>query len=140
MIRIQRIDHVVLRTTRMEQMRAFYCDALGCVVERVMADIGLVQLRAGEALIDLVDVDSELGRLGGAAPASTGHNMDHFCLQISGGGWPEVQQWLRTRGIESGHTQTRYGALGFGPSIYITDPEGNTVELRFADKAPEEPS
>lgn len=139
MIRIQRIDHVVLRTAHMAEMRAFYCDALGCVVERIVAEIGLVQLRAGEALIDLVDVDSELGRLGGPAPASTGHNMDHFCLQVSGAG-PEAQQWLRTRGIDSGQVETRYGALGFGPSIYIRDPEGNTVELRFADESNAEPA
>ena len=139
MIHIQRIDHVVLRTVRMGEMRAFYCDVLGCVVERVVADIGLVQLRAGDALIDLVDVDGELGRLGGPAPASTGHNMDHFCLQVGGTG-PEVQQWLHDRGIESGHIETRYGALGFGPSIYITDPEGNTVELRFAKGSPMEVS
>lgn len=139
MIRVRRIDHVVLRTARMSEMKAFYCDILGCEVERVMAEIGLVQLRAGEALIDLVDVDGELGRMGGAAPGTTGNNMDHFCLQVSGTG-PEVQQWLHNRGIEAGHIETRYGATGFGPSIYIADPEGNTVELRFADESNAEPA
>ena len=69
MIRIRHIDHVVLRTSNPEDMTAFYRDVLGCAVERTLSpEIGLIQLRAGSALIDLVDVDSELGRAGGAAP------------------------------------------------------------------------
>ena len=137
MIRVKRIDHVVLRTTRMEAMCAFYRDALGCQVERTMAEIGLVQLRAGDSLIDLVDVDGELGRMGGPAPSGTGNNMDHYCLQVSGGTQEEVQAWLRARGIDGGEWETRYGALGYGPSVYIRDPEGNTVELRFEAEAPQ---
>ena len=132
MIRVHRIDHVVLRTTRMEAVCAFYRDVLGCDVERTVPEIGLVQLRAGDSLIDLVDVDGELGRMGGPAPSTTGNNMDHFCLQVSGGTQREVQAWLLARGIDGGAFETRYGALGYGPSIYIQDPEGNTVELRFA--------
>ena len=69
MLEIQAIDHVVLRTTRMPDMLAFYRDFLGCPVERELdPKVGLVQLRAGSGLIDLVPVDSELGKQGGGAP------------------------------------------------------------------------
>jgi len=81
MIHIREIDHLVLRVLELERMLGFYCGALGCTVERRQDDIGLVQLRAGRSIIDLVPVDSQLGRIGGAAPGAQGHNMDHFCLR-----------------------------------------------------------
>src|SRR5262249_18895818 len=77
---IQGIDHVVLRVADVERVQRFYCDVLGCTVEKLQPKIGLTQLRAGRALIDLVDVAGELGRLGGAAPGREGRNMDHVCL------------------------------------------------------------
>ena len=133
MIRILHIDHVVLRTSRLAEMTAFYCEVLGCEVERELpAEIGLTQLRAGAALIDLVDVDSRLGRTGGAAPGDTGRNLDHLCLQIETMEASELANWLERHGVPSGAIETRYGAKGFGPSMYIQDPEGNTVELRFS--------
>ena len=49
-------------------MTRFYCDVLGCQIERARQDIGLIQMRAGQSLIDLVPVDGELGKKGGAAP------------------------------------------------------------------------
>ena len=65
---LQRLDHVVLRVRDVAAMQAFYCDVLGCTVEKRQEAIGLLQLRAGDSLIDLVDVEGELGRMGGAAP------------------------------------------------------------------------
>lgn len=65
---LQRLDHVVLRVRNMASMLAFYCDVLGCTVEKRQDAIGLLQLRAGDSLIDLVDVTGKLGRMGGAAP------------------------------------------------------------------------
>jgi catechol 2,3-dioxygenase-like lactoylglutathione lyase family enzyme len=133
MISIEQIDHVVLRTSRVREMSAFYCDVLGCTVERTLSsEIGLTQLRAGQALIDLVDVDSQLGKAGGEAPGLSGRNLDHFCLQIAPVSEQELSRWLRQHGIEAGPFQTRYGADGFGPSVYITDPDGNTIELRVS--------
>ncbi len=82
MIRIREIDHVVLRVTDLEAMLRFYCDALGCVIERRQEELGLTQLRAGRSLIDLVTVDGKLGREGGAAPGPEGRNMDHLCLRV----------------------------------------------------------
>ena len=108
----------------------FYCDVLGCNVERTIASLGLVQLRAGGSLIDLVDVKSPLGEQGGPAPGDDGYNMDYFCLRIEPFDADTLVQHLETHGIEPGDIGRRYGADGYGPSIYITDPEGNTVELK----------
>ncbi len=133
MIRIRKVDHIVLRTANLPAMVAFYESVLGCQVERQLPPAtGLVQLRAGDALIDLVAVDSELGRAGGAAPGPTGNNLDHFCLELEAITQDELRSWLASHGIEAGDFQTRYGATGFGPSVYIQDPDGNTIELRGA--------
>jgi glyoxylase I family protein len=131
MIEIAGIDHIVLRTSRLEEMLQFYGTVLGCPVERELSpEFGLVQLRAGNALIDLVTVDSELGRMGGGPPTERDNNMDHFCLQISPLPEAEIIRYLESCGIEAGSFERRYGAQGFGNSIYLKDPEGNTVELR----------
>lgn len=112
-------------------MLGFYVDVLGCSVERETSkDTGLTQLRAGNALIDLVTLDGELGRAGGDAVASTNRNMDHFCLQIQPMTEAEVIQHLHSHGIKTGKFSSRYGAQGQGNSLYIEDPQGNTVELR----------
>jgi catechol 2,3-dioxygenase-like lactoylglutathione lyase family enzyme len=123
------IDHVVLRVADMERAIAFYEGVLGMQVER-RVDIGLVQLRAGASLVDLVDVDSELGRAGGAAPGSSGNNMDHFCLALAEFDEQDIRNWLKANGVEVGDVARRYGAGGFGPSLYLSDPDGNTVELK----------
>jgi catechol 2,3-dioxygenase-like lactoylglutathione lyase family enzyme len=130
MIQIREIDHLVLRTERLEAMIAFYTHVLGMSVERRLDDIGLIQLRAGRSLIDIVPVDSELGRKGGRAPAEQGRNLDHFCVRVDPFDETAIRDQLKTRGIDAGPTERRYGAEGTGPSIYITDPDGNTVELK----------
>ena len=131
MIRIRMIDHIVLRTNRLADMIHFYTNVLGCKLERTLpAGTGLTQLRAGQSLIDIVDVDSELGRVGGGPPTATENNLDHFCLQIEAIEQHQLSDWLVTHGIEASEFEVRYGAEGFGPSIYILDPDGNTVELR----------
>jgi catechol 2,3-dioxygenase-like lactoylglutathione lyase family enzyme len=109
---------------------AFYRDVLGCPVERQL-DIGLVQLRAGASLIDIVPVDSPLGRMGGPPP-STGRNqnMDHFCLKLERFDEGAIRAHLTAHGVDSAPAERRYGADGYGPSIYLKDPEGNVVELK----------
>lgn len=124
------IDHIVLRVADLDRMLAFYCDVLGCTVERREDEIGLIQLRAGAALIDLVPVDSELGRPGGAAPGKEGRNLDHFCLRLEPFDEQSIRDYLARHGIEAGPAKTRYGAEGMGQSIYIEDPEGNVLELK----------
>jgi len=130
MIPIRDIDHLVLRVTSLDRMLRFYCDALGCTIERRQDAIGLVQLRAGRSLIDLVPVDSKLGRVGGAAPGPEGRNMDHFCLRVEPFDEVAVRSQLAQHGYAAGEVEQRYGAEGEGPSIYLTDPEGNVVELK----------
>ena len=133
MIKILDIDHLVLRTAHLEAMLAFYHDVLGCRIERdEVARIGLMQLRAGNALIDLVVVDSELGRLGGGAPSQDGNNLDHFCLRIQAISNEELKSYLISQGVECEDFATRNGAQGFGDSVYIQDPDGNKVELKSA--------
>lgn len=130
MIRIEGIDHIVLRVTAIEAMIRFYCDVLGCTVERRRDDIGLIQLRAGSCLIDLVPVDGSLGKAGGAAPGWEGRNLDHFCLRVEAFDEAAIRHHLQAMQVNAGPTELRYGAQGSGPSIYIEDPEGNTVELK----------
>jgi len=134
-ITLRAIDHVVIRANELETMIAFYRDVLGCREERRSDELGLVQLRAGGSLIDLVDVAGRLGREGGRAPDPDARNMDHFCIQVEPWDADAIKAHLRNHGIEAGDAVMRYGALGSGPSIYIADPEGNTVELKGPPKA-----
>jgi glyoxylase I family protein len=103
---------------------------LGLTVERRSEQIGMVQLRAGAQLVDLVAVDGMLGRQGGAGPGAEGRNLDHFCLNLEGFDLAEVEAHLKAHGIIPGDSGVRYGAGGFGVSLYLTDPEGNGLELR----------
>lgn len=129
--RLLAIDHLVLRVVNLERMLHFYCAALGCRVERNREEsLGLVQLRAGSALIDLVPVDGPLGSAGGAPPGKEGRNLDHFCLRVQPFDAAAIGEQLARHGYAAGPVEQRYGAEGEGPSIYVTDPEGNVVELK----------
>ncbi len=129
-IRIRGIDHAVLRAKSMRRMVDFYVRVLGCTLERNRADLGLVQLRAGRSLIDLVDVKGRLGRLGGRAPQREGRNLDHLALRVTKFDAEALRRHLARRGVKMGEVAERYGAEGEGPSVYIADPEGNTIELK----------
>lgn len=129
-IPVRGLDHIVLRVADLEAMIAFYGEVLGCPVERRRDDIGLVQLRAGSALIDLVPVDGLLGRQGGAAPGEGGRNLDHLCLRVEPFDEAAIRRHLEAQGVAAGPLESRYGAEGEGPSIYLLDPERNTVELK----------
>ena len=127
---LRQIDHVVIRARDPAALEAFYREVLGCTVERRQDGIGLVQLRAGASLIDLVAVDGKLGRMGGAAPGREGHNMDHLCLRIDPFDREAIAAHLQAHGVAVGDYGSRYGAEGEGPSQYLSDPEGNVVELK----------
>lgn len=124
------LDHVVLRVADVARATRFYCDVLGARLEKVQAHIGLHQLRAGTALIDLVDLEGELGRKGGAGPGAEGRNMDHLCLRIEPFDEAAIRAHLTAHGVAPGEVVSRYGAEGQGPSMYILDPDGNSVELK----------
>lgn len=129
--RLLHLDHVVLRARDGAGLVRFYRDVLGCALERESAEIGLVQLRAGGSLIDIVPVDGHLGRAGGAPPASAGgHNVDHVCLRVEPFDAAAITAHLTRHGLAPSEVRQVYGAEGLGPSIYVDDPEGNTVELK----------
>ena len=130
MLKLQGLDHLVLRVIDLDAMVRFYVDVLGCSIERRQDEIGLVQLRAGRSLIDLVPVDGKLGRMGGVAPGAEGRNMDHFCLRVEPFDADAIRVYLAAHGVDAGKTESRYGAEGEGPSIYLSDPEANVVELK----------
>jgi catechol 2,3-dioxygenase-like lactoylglutathione lyase family enzyme len=119
MIRIRAIDHVVLRVRDIDRMRKFYCDVLGAQHVAYRPEFGMSHLRIGAAMIDLVK---------GEAP--TGCNMDHLCLRVEPFDQEQVLSHLRTHGVAIGDIRNRFGAEGNGISIYLTDPEGNTLELK----------
>ncbi|MEE2665692.1 MAG: VOC family protein [Myxococcota bacterium] len=129
-ITLRGLDHVVLRVCDLEAALRFYRDALGCAVERRSDAIGLIQLRAGTSLIDLVPLDSPLGVAGGSGPGDEGRNVDHFALALEDFDEPALRKHLEAHGIEPGDVAKRYGAAGMGPSMYIRDPDGNVVELK----------
>ncbi len=127
---LARIDHIVLRVIQLEPMLQFYCKVLGCRIERRQDAIGLVQLRAGASMLDLVPVDGKLGRQGGAPPGPEGRNLDHICFRVESFDAGAIAAHLAAHGVQAGNVEMRYGAEGEGPSIYIADPEGNTIELK----------
>jgi catechol-2,3-dioxygenase len=129
-LKVKGLDHLVLRVKDLAAMERFYVEALGLTVERRADQIGMVQLRAGAQLVDLVAADGMLGRQGGAAPGAEGRNLDHFCLNLEDFDLAAVTAHLTAHGVKIGESGRRYGAGGFGVSLYLTDPEGNGLELR----------
>ncbi len=130
MLNIRNIDHVVLRVRDIEAMQRFYCEVLGTRHIAYRPELGMTHLRAGSSIIDLVAVDGPLGRAGGAAPAKEGRNMDHLCLRVEPFDEKAIVAHLERHGVTVGDIKTRFGAEGNGVSIYLSDPEGNTVELK----------
>ena len=135
-IAIAALDHIVLRVADLARAEKFYQEVLGCPVEKFQKDIGLLEMRAGSALIDLIPLDGKLGREGGAGPGAEGRNLDHFCLRVDPWDAEAIRAHLRAHGVEPGAVALRFGAEGQGPSLYLTDPEGNTVELKGPPGAP----
>jgi len=129
------IDHVVLRVADLERSVAFYRDVLGLAVDRRRDDLGMIHMRAGPSLVDLVDVGGKLGLPGGAAAGAEGRNMDHLCLCIADFDADAVRAELEASGVPVGEIDTRYGASGEGVSVYLKDPDGNGLELRGAENA-----
>lgn len=128
---VQRLDHVVLRVVDLERSIAWYRDVLGCRVERRRDDLGLVHLRAGASMIDLIALGGRLGRAGGAGPGAEGRNVDHLCLRVEPFDEAALVAHLQAHGVPPrGRAGVNFGAEGDGWSIYLADPDGNVVELK----------
>jgi len=124
------LDHVVFRVRDLARMETFYRDALGCEVVRRREDLGLVHIRVGRSLVDLVSVDGRLGSEGGAAPGEEGRNVAHLCLRVEPFDPTAIQAHMKVLGIETSDATSNFGAEGDGLSLYLADPEGNTLELK----------
>lgn len=128
---VLRIDHVVFRVASLARSIAFYRDTLGCEVVRQRPDLGLVHLRAGASMIDLVAIDGPLGTRGGPAPGAHARNVDHLCLRVDPFVERELVAHLARHGVvPQGPASDNFGAEGSGPSLYVSDPDGNTIELK----------
>ncbi|VVO32624.1 hypothetical protein PS718_05103 [Pseudomonas fluorescens] len=127
---IQHIDHIVLRVADLQRSIDFYGQVFGAEVVKRNEPLGLVHLRAGTSMIDLVDLAGDIGRQGGAAAGAEGRNVDHFCLRIEPFDEAALIEHLRAHGLSVEKAATRFGAEGNGLSLYCFDPDGNQVELK----------
>jgi len=130
MIPIREIDHLVLRVRDIDAMRSFYCDVLGATHVAYRPEFGMSHLKAGRSMIDLITVDGTLGKACGAAPGRDGRNLYHLCRRVEPFDQEAIVAHLKRHGVAVGEIRRRYGAEGNGISIYLQDPEGNTVELK----------
>ncbi|MET1000774.1 MAG: VOC family protein [Acidimicrobiia bacterium] len=118
-IRVIGLDHIVLRVADVERSIAFYCDTLGLEGERVQ------EWRRKEVLFPSVRITPTTIIDLFEAPRD-GQNLDHFCLVID----PADLDALATEFPDSQRADGLFGAQGFASSLYVKDPDGNTVELR----------
>ena len=134
---VERIDHLVFRVIDLERSAAFYGSALGCEVVRRRDDLGLIHIRAGASMIDLISIDGKLGRSGGASPAQGGRNVDHLCLRIEPFVEEELTRHLARHGVvPHAKASVNFGAEGEGLSLYFDDPDGNVIELKGPSGGP----
>jgi glyoxylase I family protein len=132
-LRLTGLDHVVIRCHDLTTMAKFYCDVVGCTLDRWREELGLVHLRAGNAFIDLADEAKSRARRGEKAETPrAAPNMDHLCLNVADFDPAAINAHLAAHGLPPSEPVMRYGASGERLSMYITDPEGNQVELRAA--------
>jgi len=118
------LDHVVLRVRDQAVSRRFYVEVLGLTLEHVNEPLGLIHLRCGQQLIDLLPLHPE------AASEPTAR-MDHLCLSVRCDDLAVLAAFLRDRGVTvEGEAASRRGAFGEGPSLYIRDPDGYRIELK----------
>jgi len=120
-LRVTGLDHVVLNVADVERSLAFYRGELGLAPERVD------EWRRGEAPFPSVRVD-EHTIIDLLATPRTGENADHLCLVVEPVDLDAVKASGRFQVVDG--PATRFGARGNGTSLYVLDPDGNTVELR----------
>jgi glyoxylase I family protein len=126
---LEGLDHILLLVCGMPEALRFYCDVLGCSIESELPEFSMTQLRAGSALIDLVDVGTVAGQW--ALPkVPGGRNLDHVCIAITAYEEQALRDHLAAHDINIVEEGLHHGARGHSLSIYIKDPSGNTIELK----------
>ena len=132
--RTKGLDHIVLRAKDIDRMLGFYRDVLGLPIAKHNKPLGLWHLKAGSSMIDLVDMFGPLGKAGGPTPGEA-RNVDHLALKIEPFDETAILAYFDSKGVNAEPAKTRFGADGNGPSIYLSDPEGNGVELKGMARA-----
>ena len=124
-LRITGLDHIVLVCGDVEASITFYCEELGLEPERVD------EWRRGDAPFPSARIDPRtvIDLFGGGRD---GRNLDHLCLTFEGATLDE----LSARFPDGRRGDHLFGAQGYADSLYIHDPDGNTVELRSYTGAP----
>ncbi|MEU8923527.1 VOC family protein [Kitasatospora sp. NPDC048545] len=121
-MRVVAFDHLVLNVSDVERSLAFYAGQLGLEPVRVdewrAGKVSFPSVRVTpETIIDLTDRPRHES------------NVDHICLTVEPLDWQEVIDAGTFTVLEG--PVSRYGARGTATSVYVQDPDGNTVELRW---------
>jgi glyoxylase I family protein len=132
---LEGIDHLLLLVQGMAPAVKFYTEVLGCTVEDRLPQYGMLQLRAGHALIDLVDI-SVPEAAWAAPPVAGGRNLDHLCLALGHHDEVMLRRHLAQHGVEIIEEGLHAGSRGESLSLYVRDPSGNVIELKGPPPAP----
>jgi glyoxylase I family protein len=131
-LQLRGVDHVALRVRSLDRSIAFYCSVLRCEVAARNEDAGIVHLRAGAQMIDLIWLEGRMGKSGGAEPRVEARNMHHICLAYEPHDSDALFAYLDAQKIEhSAKPQDNLGAGGQGTSVYLADPDENLIEVKF---------
>ena len=125
------LAHVVIRVAALDRMVGFYRDVLGLEVVQRQDALGLVHLRAGSTRVDLLWIGGRLCR-GGLAPDHARPNLDRLCLAVSPWDRAAVDAHLAKHCVAIDASRSGHGTSGEAPPLFLTDPEGNGVEIRPA--------
>ncbi|MBM3503192.1 MAG: VOC family protein [Alphaproteobacteria bacterium] len=142
---VDRIDHVVLLVADLRRAARFYTEILGLRVERWREEIGLVQIRAGQSLIDLQlatgrrpkRTRSRPGQPARSAMIRAPVNVHHIALTVKRLDGPRLKRHFAKLGIAASEPRKQYGADGMGWAMDVIDPDGNIVELKGPPDAAE---
>ncbi|MER3396650.1 MAG: VOC family virulence protein [Acidimicrobiia bacterium] len=123
------IDHVVLKVSDVFRSERFYAKYLGATPEMkdefCRGERGFLSMRIGDALLDLVPAED---------PGSVGpKGVAHICITVDNGDPEATREALEKEGVlvEAAVNFERLGAKGVGPSLYLSDPDGYRIELKW---------
>lgn len=135
-IQMEHLDHVVLRVTDLERSIEWYQRVLGCTIYRKVDKAGLAQMRTGTSLIDLCAAAGPMGQERGGQPDQEVPNMHHLCIKITTFDEAALVAHFESHGVKPLHIGMLFGADGYGPCIYVADPDGNWLELKGPSETP----